>query len=76
MKSPYMFEKEVLIRLTDEGFVSTLRYGRLYAKRTAWSTGSSEERQPDDAASLVRVKSSRYLRPERSGFGTDPGDGN
>ncbi len=34
--------KEILIRLTSDGFVSTVRYARLYSKSAAWQTRVSE----------------------------------
>ena len=34
--------KEILIRLTNDGFVSTVRYARLYSRSAAWQTRISE----------------------------------
>lgn len=41
MKIQKLFAKEVLIRLTDEGFVSTIRYGGMFAKSASWITPCS-----------------------------------
>ncbi len=40
-----LFEKTILIRLTDEGdgFVSTIRYGAFYSRSDTWMAGSSDE---------------------------------
>ena len=36
------FGKEIFIRLTGDGFVSTVRYARLYSRSTTWQTRVSE----------------------------------
>ena len=35
--------KEILIRLSADGFVSTVRYGGLYAKSSTWQTCCFED---------------------------------
>ena len=57
--------REILIRLTDDGFVSTVRYAGLYARSTAWPTGAVEEE-----GSVVFVRPLiRRDRDEPCGYG-------
>lgn len=37
-----IFAKEVLIRLTDDGFTSTVSYCGVYRRSTAWNTRGSD----------------------------------
>lgn len=46
-------KKSIFIRLMEDGFISTVRYGHLYAKSATWKTRCSEA--ADEALCLRRV---------------------
>lgn len=45
MDARKLFEKTILIRITDEGdgFVSTVRYGAIGSRSDTWKTGAADE---------------------------------
>lgn len=56
-----LLEKEIFIRLTADGFVSTARYAGLFRKSAAWDT------RPSEVASKVEAFTpSEWDEPEGS----------